>query len=129
MARQEIDRRRLHIGLVVEVGAHRRDEMGRISRGAERDLLAFGIADITILQRLAPGPVAGCLEHQDRLAVMVEGVERCAGVSGASHRGASHHDPRGPAFGVTAGGHAPAESRIGEIIAIDVEPRVEHARS
>src|SRR5437868_287375 len=103
--------------------------MRRISGGAERDLLAFDIADITVVQRLTPGPVAGFLEYEDRLAVMVEGVERRARVCRAAHRCASHHDPRGPAFDITAGGHAPTQSYIGKIIAIGVEPRVEHARS
>src|SRR3977135_2855939 len=98
--------------------------MGRLGRRSGLDLSLLDIADIAVIQRLAPGPVAGLFENQNRLAVMVEGVEVSGRVGGAAPRGAPGRDPRRTALDKTAGGHMPAQSCIGQIVAIGMEPRV-----
>ena len=123
--RQKIGRRRFHIGLGVNIGAHRRDNMRRFCRLADRPLAFVDIADIAVFERLAPGPAAGFLEDKNRLAIMVIGVERRLGSRRATDRDASGDNPRRPALDKAPRGHAPAQPRIGQILAIGIEPRVE----
>src|SRR5579884_1987268 len=92
---------------------------GVIDRGG-RD-----IPDIAVDQRLAPGEPRRLLEHQDRFAVVITRDGFAARCRALSHRRPAGDDPPRPARDKPRRGDPPAQSRIGEIVAIGVEPRIE----
>src|SRR5690349_3422100 len=99
--------------------------MRRFGRLADRVLGCFDIADIAVFERLAPAPAAGFLEQENRGAIMVIGIERRVRGRPAADRRAPDNNPRRPALDKAPRRYLPAQPRIGEILAIGIEPPVE----
>src|ERR1044071_6009184 len=99
--------------------------MRRFGRLADRVLGCFDIADIAVFERLAPAPAAGFLEHENPGAIMVVGVERRVRGRHAGGRRAPPNKPRRPPLDKAPRFYLPAQPRIGEILVIGIESRVE----
>src|SRR5690349_4522416 len=83
------------------------------------------IADIMVDQRLTPGKPGSLVKDQHLLAVMIKGVDLGLRVRPSTDRGNSRADASRSSLGKALRRDETAQSRIGEIAPIDVEPRVE----